>query len=63
VYFLAVDRGTHSESLLVVDREGQIRGRFNWKLPEKLAEMKSLLAELLAEPAPRAGDRQAEPSE
>jgi cytochrome oxidase Cu insertion factor (SCO1/SenC/PrrC family) len=51
VYFVAVDRGTHSESLLVLDKRGKIRGRFSWKRPEELAELKKRLAELQAEPA------------
>jgi cytochrome oxidase Cu insertion factor (SCO1/SenC/PrrC family) len=51
VYFLPVDRGTHSESLLVLDRDGKIRGRFNWKQSQEVADMKALLAQLLAAPA------------
>jgi cytochrome oxidase Cu insertion factor (SCO1/SenC/PrrC family) len=52
VYFLPVDRGTHSESLLVLDRGSKIRGRFSWKDAQSVADMKRTLAELLAEPTP-----------
>lgn len=49
MYFLAVDVGTHSESLVLVDKWGQIRHRFSWKDPKEVAEMKQALAEMLAE--------------
>lgn len=49
VYSLAVDVGTHSEALLVVDKWGQIRKRFSWKDAKQISEMKSFLTELLAE--------------
>lgn len=50
VYFSAVDRLTHTESLIVVDKKGAIRGRFAWKDVNELATMKKLLTELLQEP-------------
>lgn len=49
VYSLAVDVGTHSESLLVLDKWGQIRQRFSWKDATQISEMKTFLTELLAE--------------
>ena len=49
MYSLAVDIGTHSESLLVVDKWGQIRQRFSWKDASEIAAMKTCLTELLAE--------------
>jgi protein SCO1/2 len=49
MYSLAVDVGTHSESLVVVDKWGQIRQRFSWKDASEIAEMKKFLSELLAE--------------
>ena len=51
VYFLPVDKQTHSESLLVLDRHGKIRGRFSWKDANEIAKMKQMLTELLAEDA------------
>ena len=49
VYSLAVDVGTHSEALLVIDKWGQIRKRFSWKDAKQISEMKIFLIELLAE--------------
>ena len=49
VYFLPVDKQTHSESLLVLDRNSKIRGRFHWKDAAEIAKMKQTLSELLAE--------------
>jgi len=50
VYSLPLDRGTHSESLIVMDKHGKRRGRFSWKQEAELADMKKMLSELLAEP-------------
>ena len=52
VYYLPVDKQTHSESLLLLDRQGKIRGRFNWKDAAEIAKMKQAITELLAESAP-----------
>ncbi len=53
MYEVAVDTQTHSEHLIVIDKWGQPRGRFRWqKHPEELAELKTLLPELLAETEP-----------
>lgn len=49
MYYLPVDKQTHSESLLVLDGQGKIRGRFSWKDAKELAAMKQLLHELLSE--------------
>lgn len=49
MYSLIVDVETHSESLLVVDKWGQVRKRFSWKDGKSIAEMKQYLTELLAE--------------
>jgi protein SCO1/2 len=49
MYSLHVDVETHSESLLVVDKWGQVRKRFSWKDGKSIAEMKQYLTELLAE--------------
>lgn len=49
VYGVALDEMTHVESFLVYDRAGQLRGKFPWNKPEKLAELRVLLDELLAE--------------
>jgi protein SCO1/2 len=52
VYFLPVDKQTHSESLLVLDRTGKVRGRFSWKDAAELAKLKQTMSELLAESVP-----------
>jgi protein SCO1/2 len=49
VYFLPVDKQTHSESLLLLDRNGKIHGRFSWKDAKEIAKMKQAMSELLAE--------------
>ncbi len=52
VYFLSVEKQSHSERLLVVDRWGKIRGGFHWNRPEEIRNMRRLLKELLAETEP-----------
>lgn len=53
MYQLTVDRQTHTEHLVVVDKWGKVRGRFRWQQhPEELAELKALLPKLLAETEP-----------
>lgn len=52
MYFLPVDKQTHSESLLVLDGDGKIQGRFSWKDAGEVAKMKALLNELLAKYPP-----------
>ena len=51
-YQVAVAPQTHTERLIVVDRWGKIRNTFHWNNGEQIAEMKKLLAELLAEKSP-----------
>ena len=52
MYQLPVDKQTHSESLVVVDKWGELRGRFHFDRPEQLYEMKKVLEQLLAEEVP-----------
>lgn len=40
---------THSSRLVVVDRNGEIRGRYDWKDPAELTELKLMLNKCLAE--------------
>ncbi|MGE0757457.1 MAG: SCO family protein [Pirellulaceae bacterium] len=61
MYFLPVDKGTHSESLLLLDRAGKIRGRFSWKQPQQVADMKKMMTELLAESPEEAASHAAKP--
>ena len=56
MYFLPVDKQTHSESLLVLDGDGKIQGRFSWKDAAEVAKMKALLSELLVKYPPSAKD-------
>lgn len=49
VYGVALGEMTHVESFLVYDRAGQLRGKFPWNKPEKLAELRVMLDQLLAE--------------
>lgn len=46
---LAVMEKEHQDNLAVVDKWGNVRGRFNWHDPLQLDRLKSLLPELLAE--------------
>jgi protein SCO1 len=48
---VAVERGTHSDRAFVVDRKGEIRGRFRLTEPDQLEMLKKLLAVVEAEPA------------
>jgi cytochrome oxidase Cu insertion factor (SCO1/SenC/PrrC family) len=55
VYQLPVDKQTHSERLVVLDKWGKIRGRFDWSNLQQMYEMSKQLETLLAEeqqPAP-----------
>jgi protein SCO1/2 len=52
VYYLPVDKQTHSESLLLVDRQGKIHGRFSWKDATELAKMKQAMNDLLSDVGP-----------
>ncbi|MBI3837215.1 MAG: SCO family protein [Planctomycetia bacterium] len=48
---VAVDKGTHSDRAFVVDRKGQVRGRFRLTEPDQLDMLRKLLAVVEAEPA------------
>ena len=52
LYQMPVDKQTHSENLVVVDKWGEMRGRFHFEQPKEVHEMKKLLGQLLAEEAP-----------
>ena len=51
---VAVDKGTHSDRAFVVDRDGQVRGRFRVTEPDQLELLKKLLESL--ESAPTTAD-------
>ena len=59
IFYQDVQEGTHRMSVLVMDRNGKIRGSFDLLDPAKVAEMKSLLKELLAEKAAPAEQKDA----
>jgi cytochrome oxidase Cu insertion factor (SCO1/SenC/PrrC family) len=48
---VAVDKGTHSDRAFVVDRKGQVRGRFRLTEHDQLEMLRKLLAVVEAEPA------------
>lgn len=50
-----VERQTHSNRLMLIDKWGNLRGRFNWQDPRELESLKKRIAELLDERAPPAG--------
>jgi cytochrome oxidase Cu insertion factor (SCO1/SenC/PrrC family) len=52
IYQVALDRQTHIEAFLVVDKWGNTRGIFHWKEPAELFDMRRLLDKLLAETSP-----------
>lgn len=47
-----VERGIHSSKLAIVDKWGEVRGSFNWKVPEELAQFRVALKEILTETSP-----------
>ncbi len=51
IFYQDVQEGTHRLSVLVMDRNGKIRGSFDLLDAAKVAEMKTLLKELLDEKA------------
>ncbi|HEV3137645.1 MAG TPA: SCO family protein [Pirellulales bacterium] len=51
---VAVDKGTHSDRAFVVDRKGQVRGRFRLTEPDQVEMLRRLLAVVEAEPADEA---------
>jgi protein SCO1/2 len=48
---VSVEKGTHSDRAFVVDRTGQVRGRFRVTEPDQFEKLKTLLAQLDAEAA------------
>ncbi len=47
---VAVEKGTHSDRAFVVDRQGQVRGRFRLTEPDQVEMLKKLIATVEAEP-------------
>jgi cytochrome oxidase Cu insertion factor (SCO1/SenC/PrrC family) len=65
-FHVAIDRGeraTHSDRAFVVDRKGEIRGRFSLLDPQQVEMLKALLAVVESEPsaAPAAAQLQSPP--
>ena len=59
---VSVENETHSDRAFVVDRAGQVRGRFRLTEPDQVEMLKKLLAVVEAEPAPSAANAQPEES-
>ena len=57
IFYQDVQEGTHRLSVLVMDRNGKIRGSFDLLDASKVAEMKTLVKELLDEKAAPASDQ------
>lgn len=51
LFQVAVENQTHSDRAFLVDRNGQVRGRFRLTEPDQVEMLKKLLAEVEAEPA------------
>lgn len=49
IFQVSVEPNTHSEQLMVVDREGKLRHYFHWGDATSFAELKTFLGEMLAE--------------
>jgi cytochrome oxidase Cu insertion factor (SCO1/SenC/PrrC family) len=49
---VAVEKGTHSDRAMIVDRSGKVRGRFRLTDPTQLLVMKNLLAKVQSEAVP-----------
>ncbi len=45
--------GHHSSKLMVVDRWGRLRGKFDWQKPEEIATLLELVKKLKTEPIPQ----------
>ena len=52
VYLMPLDKETHSEKLLVVDRWGKVRGQYHWKNTDEMAAIRLQLKKLLGETQP-----------
>jgi len=52
---LPVEVGVHSERGVVFDRQGRLRGGYHLLQADKVEQLKKLIREVLAEPAPTAG--------
>ena len=49
---MPVDKETHTEKFVVVDRKGENRGYYHWNKPEEFAALQSKIDELLEEEMP-----------
>lgn len=54
MFKVSVETGTHSDRAFIVDRAGQVRGRFRTTEPDQLEMLKKQLAQVEAEGAPPA---------
>ena len=54
MFKVSVETGTHSDRAFIVDRAGQVRGRFRTTEPDQLEMLKKQLAQVEAEGAPAA---------
>lgn len=52
----------HTPHLIVVDKWGEIRGRFTWQNPDEMKALRELLEQTLAETEPPAADSSEEPT-
>ncbi len=62
VFLQDIQKATHTFRALVIDREGKIRGSFDMLDPAKVAEMKTLLKDLLTKMSPPAESSSAVPA-
>jgi cytochrome oxidase Cu insertion factor (SCO1/SenC/PrrC family) len=63
LYGVPVDKQTHSEHLIVIDKWGQSRGRFRWRNhPWEMAKLTELLPKLLVETEPPPPEAPTEPA-
>lgn len=51
IFQTTVQPGGHTESLFVIDRQGEIKGIFNFQNPVEMRELRSLVNQLLLEPS------------
>jgi len=49
MFSVIAEKATHSEKLVVSDKWGNIRGRYYWNNPAEMAQMRTMLDQLLAE--------------
>lgn len=57
MFQVPVDLRSHTERLIAIDRNGKLRGHFNWKDPAQMTALRKLMKVMLAEKVAPAADK------